>query len=637
MKQHLFKNIFAKTLCFALLSFSAAANAANNDASVSNLVIERLNYAVGEQVNFKFVISNNGTNTIDDFVVEYKINGLRVKLKTFAEKIISGRKITLTDSVITEIESEQMGVELTIDITSVNGQSDEDEANNTVSEKINVYKYLYDRNVVIEEGTGTWCGWCVRGIVAMEKMREEHPDDFIGIAVHNNDQMTVKEYTESMGLPTYPSCDLNREERGLSVDSSSFESYYQFGKMQKALGETTITATELTQEGKLKVKTDTEFCYTGTHDYNIAVVLVEDSVAGYYQANYYSGGENGAMGGFENMPNPVSIIFQDVARGIYPSYDGETITTNVTQGDIYTHECLVDFPIGIQHKSNLSIVALLIDAETGIIINAVKKHLNLKDDNVNTGGDDGNGEQQIGDFKCIDMGLSVLWATANMLGADNSFSQADSEEICGGYFGWADPTGLLTETEDSYYPSGDVPTEISGTELDIAHVKWGGSWRLPTHDEFVELYNNCTVTPETVNGVNGSRFTSVINGNSIFLPYNGDRYGTDVWGFGDYGNYWSGTLWEESFDDTLYAFNLDFDDYGVNINCVAYRYDGMGVRPVCDDTTTDINIGKTNGKIISTEYVSVSGVALDKLTKGLTLIKERHDDGSVTTRKVFIK
>ena len=42
----------------------------------------------------------------------------------------------------------------------------------------------YDRVTVVEEGTGTWCGWCVRGIVALEYMRENYPDKFIGIGVH---------------------------------------------------------------------------------------------------------------------------------------------------------------------------------------------------------------------------------------------------------------------------------------------------------------------------------------------------------------------------------------------------------------------------------------------------------------------
>ena len=119
----------------------------------------------------------------------------------------------------------------------------------------------------------------------------------------------------------------------------------------------------------------------------------------------------------------------------------------------------------------------------------------------------------------VDLGLSVLWASANMDTADNGFGQVSAEELCGGYYGWADPTGLLTAADDSLYPSGDIPTEISGTQYDIARAKWGGEWRLPTHEEFVELYNNCNTTTETLNGVAGMRFTSIKNGNNLLYPH----------------------------------------------------------------------------------------------------------------------
>ena len=47
----------------------------------------------------------------------------------------------------------------------------------------------YVQKVVGEELTGTWCGWCPRGAVALENMRNKYPDTFIGIAVHGGDVM----------------------------------------------------------------------------------------------------------------------------------------------------------------------------------------------------------------------------------------------------------------------------------------------------------------------------------------------------------------------------------------------------------------------------------------------------------------
>ncbi len=47
----------------------------------------------------------------------------------------------------------------------------------------------FKRNLVFEEGTGTWCGWCVVGYAGMEYMKETYGDKgFIGIAVHRMTQ-----------------------------------------------------------------------------------------------------------------------------------------------------------------------------------------------------------------------------------------------------------------------------------------------------------------------------------------------------------------------------------------------------------------------------------------------------------------
>ena len=44
---------------------------------------------------------------------------------------------------------------------------------------------------LIEEYTGTWCGWCPRGFTGMEMLRETFGEDFIGVAIHNQDPMAV--------------------------------------------------------------------------------------------------------------------------------------------------------------------------------------------------------------------------------------------------------------------------------------------------------------------------------------------------------------------------------------------------------------------------------------------------------------
>ena len=122
-----------------------------------------------------------------------------------------------------------------------------------------------------------------------------------------------------------------------------------------------------------------------------------------------------------------------------------------------------------------------------------------------------------------------------------------------------------------------IGNNISGTQYDVARQKWGGSWRMPTEEEFDELLSKCTWTWMTYKGINGYKVTGP-NGNSIFLPAAGGREGTSLYGQGSYGRYWSGMLSSPhgySNDALDLVFGSDY--HGFNIYD---RYCGFTVRPV---------------------------------------------------------
>ena len=128
---------------------------------------------------------------------------------------------------------------------------------------------------------------------------------------------------------------------------------------------------------------------------------------------------------------------------------------------------------------------------------------------------------------------------------------------------------------DSSYGTVDNKTTLEPGD-DVATVKWGGSWRMPTTAEQQELLNNCTWTWTTLNGVNGYRVTGP-NGNSIFLPAAGCSYRTGVYLQGAFGVYWSSS----SDYYSCYACGFDF----TSSNYSGYydsRYGGRSVRPVCE-------------------------------------------------------
>lgn len=123
----------------------------------------------------------------------------------------------------------------------------------------------------------------------------------------------------------------------------------------------------------------------------------------------------------------------------------------------------------------------------------------------------------------IDLGLpsGTKWACCNV--------GSTRPEEYGGNYAWGE-----TEEKDRYnwdnysHCDGseetchDLGRDIAGTKYDVAHVKWGDNWQMPSIDQVRELLDNCKSEWTHLNGVGGRKFTSKINGYSIFLPAGGN-------------------------------------------------------------------------------------------------------------------
>ncbi len=111
---------------------------------------------------------------------------------------------------------------------------------------------------------------------------------------------------------------------------------------------------------------------------------------------------------------------------------------------------------------------------------------------------------------------------------------------------------------------------------DAARANWGGQWVMPTYEDMRELFDNTTSKWTTVNGINGRKFTSKTNGNSIFLPAAGCRNGSSLRDQTSYGRYWSSSVYPSR---SYVARFLDFDSGGAYASCDGRLY-GFSVRPV---------------------------------------------------------
>ncbi len=185
----------------------------------------------------------------------------------------------------------------------------------------------------------------------------------------------------------------------------------------------------------------------------------------------------------------------------------------------------------------------------------------------------------------VDLGLSVLWASWNVGASspsDDGYYYAWGELEPKRYYDWN--TYSLCKGKENSCEDLD---EISGTEYDVAHVKWGGKWRMPTRAEVKELCNRCNTKWTVRNGRLGVELSH--KGKSIFLPASGYRYQGDLYNLGNgkgplkYGGYWSGTqrnLRGGRAQALVFKAQMEFQEragWNDNLRCV-----GMPIRPVMD-------------------------------------------------------
>ncbi|MCB0644226.1 MAG: hypothetical protein KDC44_21430, partial [Phaeodactylibacter sp.] len=194
--------------------------------------------------------------------------------------------------------------ELTVLITAVNGQIDDDPSNNMQILDIEGVTPAPDKVVLAEMGTGTWCSWCPRGIVNMEQMYAEYPDYFVGVEIHKDDPMENTEYREAFAAPTWPIARIDRYSG--FVDPAEMESYFMERIQQTPLATLTNGAVFDPISRELQVSVSANFLVPLNGDYRLGLIVLEDQVTGsaieYGQANNYSGGGAGLMGGFEDLP-----------------------------------------------------------------------------------------------------------------------------------------------------------------------------------------------------------------------------------------------------------------------------------------------------------------------------------------------
>jgi hypothetical protein len=358
------------------------------NASVVNLMIPGA--IAGTDQTPTIEVRNLGTTNVTSFDIEVLYDGATITKSVTGENIAQNGILSVDmDDMITLAGGINTA---TATISNINGGADDFAGDNVKSLDINAIVPALGKMVVGEEATGTWCGWCPRGAVALDNMEENYHDYFIGIAVHNGDPMTHDVYDAGIGtyIGGYPSGLVDRQG---DIDPGDFEGHF----LDRIISPTVVTlvagAEYNATNDSLKVSITSTFIDDATGNYKMALVITEDGLTGtasdWNQSNYYSGGGSGDMGGYESLANPVpaaQMVYDHVARTISPSFAGypNVFPASVTNGEVFTRTFLI--PIDSEWDLNeISVVGMVMSPD-GLIENATKATLT---DAIVTGYTDG--------------------------------------------------------------------------------------------------------------------------------------------------------------------------------------------------------------------------------------------------------
>lgn len=343
-----------------------------NEATAAN--IEFTSYSVTPITSLGYTVKDVATGKVS---AEKTVTGLNAEY---------GKSRSFTIDFDAEEAAGSYQKEITL--TKVNGVENVNKSN-VGTFTLNVLSKALPKASVIEEYTGTGCGYCPRGHVGMKKVREQFGDKFIGIAIHqynSSDAMYNANYA-NLGFTGAPSCMIGR-------DGNILDPYYGSGsdiRTDFAASLETLPELGVSVKGEwnsdstaVTVTADFESLVNGT--YNVAYVLVADSLSGktsaWKQSNYY------AQYSASQLPDDMKFLasagssyyatYNDVMIG--SSYSGtknQAASIDVTADGTTSGSYTITMPTKSTLKkaikyNNVYAVALVLNAKTGAIVNAAK-------------------------------------------------------------------------------------------------------------------------------------------------------------------------------------------------------------------------------------------------------------------------
>ena len=359
----------------------------------------------GEETTIAATITNNsvGTTIVNNVSYVLTVNGTPSTEQTYTlPQALPGGYYTYLPIAYTFTDEGVNNV--SVEVTKVNGEPNTS-TSNVGSGTFIALSEAAERTSVIEQHTGTWCGWCPRGHVGMKLFKDMYGGSVITLAGHIGDPMACSDYYDMISYynpkGSAPTAFYDRYLSGdpyLSSDAQAYSfSAYEDLELERAANPSEASLTlEASWADDSKNEIAANVNYTFNYDrttapYAISFILSEDGMAGpdeyktaedslWLQLNYYSGDKN--WGTDDNMfpwvsaGDSVQTTYDNVIVAAWDALVGAegSVMAPITKGETLPYNVTLDISRNtlIQNKDNLSLTALLINQNSGAIVNAAQ-------------------------------------------------------------------------------------------------------------------------------------------------------------------------------------------------------------------------------------------------------------------------
>ncbi len=373
---------------FGVLAMQALISGTFDDYAVN--VAKDLGSIIGSKGSFDLpiVVENAGLKGFESVTVEVDVNGIKteVESKPKAPVMGIGTKYTFTAKVATP---ETMGTyDYTVKVTKINGQPVSKES--VGKGQMMLLSRIAQHRVFYEEFTGMWCGWCPRGMVAIEKIKQVYGDKVVIVAAHSGDALACNEYAKvikvfATGFPMAAADRIYNGDPYYGSDNTEFGVKNDIDKLMATVPVAEIFSKPFLDGDILTATAEVNFLYSGdASDYAIGYVLTHDGMKNskWIQANNYANFKGQGLEDVEPLFEPwvngkskaKDVVYGEVAmsaKGIESGVAG-SVPAEVTAEVPFTHS--VEFDLSklkkIQDRDKLNLVVVLFNTKTGTVVNS---------------------------------------------------------------------------------------------------------------------------------------------------------------------------------------------------------------------------------------------------------------------------